>query len=151
MGRDFALHSAILSLFVTTGRDPTIHADLSATWIAGSSPAMTNRIGYDRRDNRQAVGSPRCVLGAQIRNWIAALFVFPELMQETLPHRAVSDVSDKRRPRIFGMLTANLPPGQDIAGAVFVFQQDHLQHGAQPKLNLVSPEILPIFDMLKSY
>src|SRR5580692_4170923 len=56
--------------------------------------------------------SARRVLGAQIRNGTTALFVFPELMHEALPHRAVSGVSDQRRPRIFGMLAAYLPPGQ---------------------------------------
>jgi hypothetical protein len=30
-----------ISVIVTTGLDPVVHADLPAAWIAGSSPAMT--------------------------------------------------------------------------------------------------------------
>jgi hypothetical protein len=36
-----AFHGASLPFFVATGLDPVAHADLSAAWIAGSSPAMT--------------------------------------------------------------------------------------------------------------
>jgi hypothetical protein len=35
------LHSATLPFFVTTGLDPVVHADLSATWIAGSFDIKT--------------------------------------------------------------------------------------------------------------
>ena len=41
MNHGFSFHALILPLFVTTGLDPVVHADLSTAWIAGSSPAMT--------------------------------------------------------------------------------------------------------------
>jgi hypothetical protein len=41
MNRQISLCESRPTIFVTTGLDPVVHADLSAAWIAGSSPAMT--------------------------------------------------------------------------------------------------------------